>query len=213
MFQSKLLISLLICAVLVQNLANSQLLAQIGKIADGIRQGVLGEPFNLVFRAVGNICKCASLYYEQSGPKKHLNKILQLRFAGEFAVDNKLLPDSLNPSLSRINFQLLTSCDEVNIPVSQAEDLVKQPGFNVSQQTVIYAQGFFEPISVPTLAKAYRCRGDTNFVVSHGLNYFSRVAYLMQILLLECRCALFRLQHHQQSRSGQICGRRSSQTY
>lgn len=87
--------------------------------------------------------------------------------------DLNLFPQSLNPNVADIKLELLTpACNDVSIPVIQANELVNQKGFDASQRTIIYAKGFFEPFSTNALAKAFRCRNDTNFVASNYINFF-----------------------------------------
>ncbi|EDW27752.1 GL19877 [Drosophila persimilis] len=79
------------------------------------------------------------------------------------------------PEMARMSFLLRTDdCQNVSIPLTEAERLWEAPGFHQDRPTVIYITGWLTNIKRSNsgpVAKAYNCRNDTNFVVLDADNF------------------------------------------
>ncbi|XP_002133925.2 phospholipase A1 2-like [Drosophila pseudoobscura] len=79
------------------------------------------------------------------------------------------------PDMARMSFLLRTDdCQNVSIPLTEAERLWEAPGFHQDRPTVIYITGWLTNIKRSNsgpVAKAYNCRNDTNFVVLDADNF------------------------------------------
>ncbi|XP_037937552.1 vitellogenin-1-like [Teleopsis dalmanni] len=106
------------------------------------KQLIAGYPFEFVSGAINQICS-AALSSETISPK-------------------------ITPNISVMQFQLCTACNKYNYSLLNAEDMWKSPEFDSKKKVVIFATGWTTTINdnkaIETMAKAYNCRGDVNFV-------------------------------------------------
>lgn len=82
-----------------------------------------------------------------------------------------------------MNFQLKTCRGDYLIPIQSLEKLLTHSGFDPSLKTAILVTGWFsntnstmENDALVAVWKAYKCRGDTNFIVSVGRKF--KVSFL-----------------------------------
>ncbi|XP_034665973.1 phospholipase A1-like [Drosophila subobscura] len=86
-----------------------------------------------------------------------------------------LIRPKIKPDMSRMSFLLRTDeCQNVSIPLTEAERLWEAPGFHQDRPTAIFITGWKTTISESNsgpAAKAYNCRNDTNFVLLDAANF------------------------------------------
>lgn len=83
-----------------------------------------------------------------------------------------LAADTINPrvtpNMDEISLRLRTPCEVYSFPLSEAENILESPEFDVNKKVVIFVNGWLassELDSVVELAEAFACRGDYNFLV------------------------------------------------
>ncbi|KAH8274208.1 hypothetical protein KR018_007768, partial [Drosophila ironensis] len=91
-------------------------------------------------------------------------------------VDLGILQSKVVPDMTKMSFLLRTNgdCKNVSIPLTRAKDLWTHSGFHQDEPTVLFITGFRTSINdsgAGAVAKAYTCRGDTNFVVLDAANF------------------------------------------
>lgn len=77
------------------------------------------------------------------------------------------------PDLKKMNYLLRTRQGDYKIPIEKPEELWQHPEFNRNLETAILVTGWFSNINstmeidaMETVWKAYKCRGNINFIVS-----------------------------------------------
>ncbi|XP_034665932.1 phospholipase A1-like [Drosophila subobscura] len=123
--------------------------ARLEQLQDTLKQAVVGQPLSITFSVLNHICSTI--------------------------VDLGLVRPKVIPDMSLMSFLLRTDeCQNVSIPLTEAERLWEAPGFYQDRPTVIFITGWKTTISESNsgpAAKAYNCRNDTNFVLLDAANF------------------------------------------
>ncbi|XP_011185242.1 vitellogenin-1 [Zeugodacus cucurbitae] len=110
---------------------------------------VMGYPFEAVSSAINMICSSA--------------------------LASKTIRSLVKPDLSKIKFQLRTTCKKYSYTLMNAYKILHSPEFDPKKKVVILVTGWTTTVddtdTIDALAKAYNCRGDVNFVAVDVGNY------------------------------------------
>ncbi|KAL9883746.1 vitellogenin-1-like [Glossina fuscipes] len=119
------------------------------KIFDASKQLIAGLPFEVLASAIHAICSQA---------------------LSSNVIQPKILPD-----IDQMQFQLRAQCKRQSIPLLRANEMWKMAEFDPSKKVVILATGWStsinDSVSIDVFAKAFRCRGDINFVAVDVARY------------------------------------------
>ncbi|XP_023297505.2 vitellogenin-1-like [Lucilia cuprina] len=105
------------------------------------KQVLFGLPETAVFRTVNNLC---SVY---------------------LAADT--ISPRVTPDMSAMSLRLRTPCEESSYSLTEAENILQNPDFDVSKKLAIFVTGWTassEDAYVTDMANAFLCRGDYNFL-------------------------------------------------
>lgn len=101
-------------------------------------------------------------------------------FLGSAAITQKQVKPKVLPDVNKMNFQLKSCRGNYFIPIKSPELLLTHPAFNVSRKTAVLVTGWFSNVNstmeneaLESVWEAYKCRGDTNFVVSDEFHLLS----------------------------------------
>ncbi|XP_001354611.3 probable phospholipase A1 magnifin [Drosophila pseudoobscura] len=123
--------------------------ARLEQLQDTLQQVFVGLPLGITFSQLNKLCSTI--------------------------VDLGLVQTKIIPDMSRMSFLLRTDeCQNVSIPLTEAEKLWEAPGFYQDRPTVIFITGWRTSITDSNsgpAAKAYNCRNDTNFVLLDAADF------------------------------------------
>lgn len=73
----------------------------------------------------------------------------------------------ITPNISKMEFILQTPCLNESYPLLQVDKIVESTNFNVSKKLILFVRGWYgyKGESAETLAKAFHCRAEHNFLV------------------------------------------------
>lgn len=77
-------------------------------------------------------------------------------------------PEQYLPRIENIKLQFRTACGAREYAIENILELAEDPEFDPEKKTVIFSTGFLSTVNFSAtgeLAKAFSCRGDTNFLV------------------------------------------------
>ncbi|XP_065357143.1 vitellogenin-1-like [Calliphora vicina] len=79
----------------------------------------------------------------------------------------------ITPNISKMEFILQTPCLNESFPLLQVDEIVESPNFNVSKKLILFVRGWYgyKGESAETLAKAFHCRGEHNFLLLDTANF------------------------------------------
>lgn len=105
---------------------------------------------------------------------------LQFLGAAVIAKGKNQTPERYEPQLDDINLQLRTPCEKRGYPLKDPTGLLLDPYFDTNKKTVIFSTGWTTTVDNErhdALAKAYNCRGDTNYlVISYKLHFCTTIS-------------------------------------
>ncbi|XP_033241370.1 phospholipase A1 2-like [Drosophila pseudoobscura] len=123
--------------------------ARLEQLQDTLQQVFVGLPLGITFSQLNKLCSTI--------------------------VDLGLVQTKIIPDMSRMSFLLRTDeCQNVSIPLTEAEKLWEAPGFYQDRPTVIFITGWRTSITDSNSGpadKAYNCRNDTNFVLLDAADF------------------------------------------
>lgn len=80
-----------------------------------------------------------------------------------------------SPDINKMNFQLMTGCQNYSVPLKEAEKLIRIKGVSRSKRFVFFAPGWRNTIensnAIVEMADAFFCRNDVNFVAIDFASY------------------------------------------
>lgn len=158
------------------------------------KNALIGLPLELTFDVIHEFCKyicdCAHIF------RFHLQLRIQwnscLVSLGAMALSAKAITvkEKYTPQISNLTFILRTRRANVSIPITNPTQLWEHHEFNPSLPLVIFVTGWrtnlmLQPSEAQdTLANAYLCRGNVNFVVSFPI-YTKHSYWILESLKTE----------------------------
>ena len=118
-------------------------------IFDAGKQVLAGYPFEIVSSAINKICSAA--------------------------LTSKEIKPKVTPDIHKMQFQLRADCERLSFPLLEADTMWRSPKFDVKKKVVILATGWTTTVNdtdtIDEFAKAYKCRGDVNFVALDAASF------------------------------------------
>lgn len=74
----------------------------------------------------------------------------------------------VTPDMDTMSLRLRTPCKELSFPLSQAEDILESPEFDINKKVAIFITGWMSGSDadyVTDMAEAFAVRGNYNFLV------------------------------------------------
>lgn len=139
------------------------------------KNAILGYPSTVVFDLINNFCK-----YPIHDEISQIACKLCWFCLGSTAIHTQTLSVNPNftPRVDKIAFILRTQSEDIPIPLTKPDDLWNHSKFNRSLPLVIFITGWKTNLlegasrAQDTMAAAYLCRGNVNFVVSFHSCHF-----------------------------------------
>ena len=94
--------------------------------------------------------------------------MITLLCLGSVYLASDVINPRVTPDMDSITFRLRTPCEELSFPLTDAEQILESPEFDVTKKVAIFVTGWMsssEADYVADMAQAYHCRGDYNFLV------------------------------------------------
>lgn len=129
---------------------------------------IFGLPFDITFNLINNFCKLL-LNYSMWTNESFVSGVL-----GTAALNSRTISvkPKYTPDIKSLTFILRTRKENITIPLTNPDELWNHASFDLNLPLVIFVTGWKtdlkEKVSTAqeTLAAAYLCRGNVNFVVS-----------------------------------------------
>nr|XP_036224498.1 vitellogenin-1 [Bactrocera oleae] len=89
-------------------------------------------------------------------------------------------PEQYLPRIENIKLQFRTACGAREYAIENILELAEDPEFDPEKKTVIFSTGFLSTVNFSAtgeLAKAFSCRGDTNFLVLDSGGYLGTLYF------------------------------------
>lgn len=107
-----------------------------------------------------------------------MSGLLHKFILGSAALSADAIEPRVSPDIKNMSFVLMTPKENFSFPLMEAKSMWGHPAFDPTKKVVILTTGWTTDLKEPrndinTLAEAYFCRGDSNFVVRCKGNLFS----------------------------------------
>jgi hypothetical protein len=127
------------------------------------KQVLIGLPFELLLSGIDKLCK-----YDLR-QKYQMSMLLNCVGSIALAAGNTTEPYN-QPKIGEMNYVLFTESENISIPITESIKLWKHEKFDPKKNVVIMVTGWNTDIDAENeaagvLGKAYRNRGDTNFIL------------------------------------------------
>lgn len=136
------------------------------------KQTLIGLPFELLLSTIDKICEYLALFsvwfFISIEFNFHTGSIA-------LAANNGTEPYK-QPSISEMNYVLITNDENVSIPITESKKLWLHPKFDAKKNVVVMVTGWNSDINntntaAEMLSSSYLKRGDTNFVLIDTARY------------------------------------------